>query len=141
MHPPEAPSPPPAADRAKKPAAGFTMVEVVAVVVILGLLGALIVSRYLEFVDKVSDTVGQSVAGEGVSRFKSAYSQYLLDAHTKPATISDLSGTSYLGLDSTGRVNIGDYDLVYTQSGDTLTVNAYAKGGSTTVGNATAPWP
>jgi Tfp pilus assembly protein PilE len=116
-------------------------VEVTAVVIILGILAAIVLNRYLEFVSRVNDTVGQSVASEGVTRFKNAYNQYFLDTNTKPSSLSDLSGSSYLGLDGSGRVNVGDYDLVYIQNNNILTVAVYAANGTTTRANTSISWP
>jgi prepilin-type N-terminal cleavage/methylation domain-containing protein len=120
---------------------GFTLMEVVTVVIILGLLAAFVMSRYLEFATDLTTSISQSVANEGVNRFTNAYNQYLLDTSVKPSSLSDLSGSNYLGLDSSGRVNVGDYDLVYTQNNNILTVTVYSTNSTTSKASASIDWP
>lgn len=115
--------------------------EMVATVIILGILAAIIVPRYLEFVNQTSASVARSVASDGLSRFKNAYAQYLLDTNTKPTTLDNLSGSAYLGLDGSGRVNTGDYDIVYLLNAGALTVTAYTKGDTNALANVSAAWP
>jgi prepilin-type N-terminal cleavage/methylation domain-containing protein len=120
---------------------GFTLIEMVATLIILGLLAAIVVPRYLEFVNRTSDTVATAAASEGLARFKAAYNQYLLETRQRPASLSDLQGPDYLNLNGDSRVNIGTYDVGYSVSGGMLTVQAYAKDSNSALGSVTAPWP
>lgn len=120
---------------------GFTLIELIAVVIILGILSMVLVTRYMNMTDRANDTVAKAAAGEGMSRFNLAFQQYLTNTSAKPTSLSDLSGATYLNTDGSGRTNIGDYDIVYSLNGSTLTVQAYKKGGSTSLASLSAEWP
>lgn len=110
-------------------------------VAILGILAAVLIPRYVEFIDQTRVTMAKSAANEGLDRFKGAYTKYLTDTGRKASGVADLSGTDYLNLDGAGRVNTGTYDLIYVSASSTLTISATLKGESTVLANATAPWP
>ncbi|MGE4265144.1 MAG: type IV pilin protein [Desulfovibrio sp.] len=120
---------------------GFTLVELLVVLIILGILATILVPRYVSFVEQARDTIAQSAANEGLDRFKSASQRYLLESGKKPSSIADLSGPEYLDLDGSGRTNSGVFDISFVRVEDVLQVSAYNKGESMALANATIPWP
>lgn len=108
--------------RNRKREGGFTLIELVSVVIILGILAAVVVPKYFDMTSKAQDAAYKGALTEGVSRLNLAYSKYTLDkAKTPGATSSDglgvLKDKAYLNLDN-GYANIGDYYVLYTSGTD-----------------------
>ncbi|WP_349255590.1 type II secretion system protein [Humidesulfovibrio sp.] len=120
---------------------GFTLVELIVVLIILGILALIITPRYVSFVEQARTTMAQTAANDGTARFKSAYQRYMLVNSKYPAGISDVSGSDYLDLDGTGRANTGAFDISFTKEGSNLRVSAFNKGDTIILANATIPWP
>ena len=130
---------------------GFTLIELVAVVIILGILAAVIVPKYFDMTSKAQDAAYKGAITEGVARLNMAYSKYILDNNVKPANVlTALAGTSYLNLTS-GKVSIGDYQIGYSDPAgtpSTVTISLYNAAGTTALQNSTGspmttayPWP
>jgi len=120
--------------------AGFTLIELISVIIILGILAAVIVPKYFDMTDQARNAAYRGALSEGVARFNMAYSQYILNTNAKPGDISNLAGSNLLGTDLTA-VNIGDYDISYVKSGTALTIDAKQKGGATSLASTVVTWP
>jgi len=126
---------------------GFTLIELVSVVIILGILAAVVVPKYFDMTGKAQDGAYKGALNEGAARFNMAYAQYIMTTNQKPTDLNNLIGSAYLGSALTG-INIGDYNLGYTgNSADGVTVTLTGSTGSAltfSTGSAvtrTIPWP
>jgi len=131
----------------KKNQGGFTLIELVSVVIILGILAAVIVPKYFDMTGKAQDGAYKGALNEGMARLNMAYAQYLMTSSVKPAQVSALQGSNLLGTDIT-KVNIGDYNIKYVGSTSATTITLMGSDGTSTLKYSdntdaakTVPWP
>ena len=95
---------------------GFTLIEIIAVIIILGIMAAVAVPKFFSMQDDAKKAVLQGALSEGAVRFNHAYAKYILDNKKAPTGVDDLTTAEYLGTDA-GTVdlgeNIGDFNLIW----------------------------
>ena len=100
---------------------GFTLIEIIAVIIILGIMAAVAVPKFFSMQEDAKKAVLQGALSEGAVRFNHAYAKYILDNKTAPTTLDDLSGANYLDTTGDGG-DIGDFTLTWAQDVDDLVI-------------------
>ena len=90
---------------------GFTLIEIIAVLVILGFLAAVAIPKYIDLHEKARKKAAQSAISETRARLSMSYAKYLLVNGVEPADIATLTGwvndTDILPTTDGGIVNMG----------------------------------
>ncbi len=124
--------------------AAFTLVELIAVIILLGILAAYLVPRYSDVADSTLKASAKSAASEGVARLQGATRLFAVDTSHPPASLADISNATYLNLDADNAVNVGGFVVKYTPVASTppqVQIQVFDATGTTQQHSVIVPWP
>ncbi len=98
---------------------GFTLIEIIAVIIIMGILAAVAVPKFFSMQEDAKVAALNGALSEAAARFNHAYARFILDEKRSPTAMTDLAASAYLGAnaDAATGEDIGDFIVRWSKDG------------------------